>query len=335
MKTIITSISLLLINMIFFSSCFEEEEKMNLPPTEGDVQIGVAALTETYEYQVYYDLVTNTTVKTNTFDKWDLAFLCSDTAWHIRLNNAKFMYAGNSFNTNFEEVTNDDGIEMYFDRSDGDVDSLAIKDWLDLSGENPVSRNHVYVIDRGYGEGYSTVGFVKVIFETPQDNTYRIRFADLDGENEQTVIIEKDTTINYVCFSFDTGIADIEPPKTEWTLLFSLYQTLYQDLFGNYQPYLVKGALLNPHNVTANMDTLLNFSDITITDIENFEFKTELDIIGHDWKYFNFEEGYYSVLSEQNYLIQNNDGYYYRLHFIDYYNETNEKGYPTFEFARL
>ena len=334
-----SKLTILVVILTFtLTSCFVEDEIINLPPipsTAGDLQYGQAALTQTYKYQVFYDLVTNTTVKTNLFSDWDLGFSTSDTSWDIRLNNAKRMYAGNTFNTNFEEVISETGIDMWFDRSDGNPDSLALGGWVDLSGGTPVSYNYVYVINRGYDENFLEAGYRKIIFETPEDNKYKIRFAELDGQNEISFTIEKDTVVNYVCFSFDNGIVDIEPPKNNWSLLFTLYQTLYQDLLGNYQPYMVNGALLNPHNVSANIDSLLEFYDITINDTYDFEFKTDLDIIGFDWKYYNFEEGYYSIVDGQNYLIKNNDGYFYKLRFIDFYNDSNEKGFPTFEFARL
>lgn len=329
-------ITIILLSAIFIlTSCFTEEGIIELLPTTGDVQIGQAAMTQTYKFQVFYDLKTNSSVKTNIFSDWDLGFMTSDTAWHIILNNAKTMYAGNSFNTNFEEVTSASGIEMFFDKSNGNTDSFAIAGWINLSGETPVSENYVYVINRGYNEDYSNAGYKKIIFETPENNKYKIKFADLNGENEQSFTIEKDTTVNYVCFSFDNGIVDIEPPKNDWTLLFTLYQTMLSTSTGELVSYTVKGALLNPHKVTANIDTLLNFSEITIEDTYNFEFKTDLDIIGYDWKYYNFEEGFYTIVTNQNYLIYNNDGYYYKLHFVDFYNDTNEKGYPTFEFGRL
>lgn len=329
-NTILFSLAILII-----SSCFEEEKIINLPPTASDVQIGQAEMTQLYTYQIFYDLKTQTTVKNNVFANWDLGFLSSDTAWRIILNNAKKMHAGNSFNTNFEEVTSANEIEMRFDKSNGNKDSLATAGWIDLSGEMPVSNNYVYVIDRGYGENFMNMGYKKIIFQTPENNKYKIKFADLNGENEQIFTIEKDTTVNYTCFSLDSGIVNVEPPKNDWSLFFTMYQTLYMDATGIYQPYLVNGVLLNPHNVSANIDTLFDFEEITINDAANFEFKTELDIIGFDWKFYNFDDGIYTIIPGKNYMIRNNNGYYYKLRFIDFYNETNEKGYPTFEFARL
>ncbi len=326
---------ILLSAIITLTSCFTEEGIIELPPTAGDVQIGQAIMTEYYIYQVFYDLKTNSTVKTNIFSDWDLGFMTSDTAWHIILNNAKTMYAGNSFNTNFEEVTSASGIEMLFDKSNGNTDSLATAGWINLSGETPVSENYVYVVNRGYNEDYSNAGYKKIIFETPENNKYKIKFADLNGQNEQSFTIEKDTTVNYVCFSFDNGIVDIEPPKNDWTLLFTLYQTMLSTSTGEFVPYTVKGALLNPHKIIANIDTLLNFSEITIEDTCNFEFKTDLDIIGYDWKYYNFEEGFYTIVPDRNYIIKNYDAYYYKLRFIDFYDENGVKGTVTFEVVRL
>ncbi len=329
------NIILFLLLILIISSCFEDEDIIKLPPTESTVEIGQAAMTETYMYQVFFDLETNAVVKTNIFSDWDLGFSTSDTSWRIVLNNAKKMYAGNSFNTNFEEVTSMDNIEMFFDKSNGNPDSIATNGWIDLSNEIPVSNNYVYVIDRGYNENFLNDGYKKIIFQTPEDNKYKIKFADLDGQNEVTLSIEKDTSVNYVCLSFDDGIVDIEPPKNEWSLLFSMYQTLVPSIAGDYYPYLVNGALLNPYNVKAQRDTLLDFENITVNDITDIELESNLDIIGYDWKFFNFEAGIYTIVPGQNYIIYNNSGYYYKLSFVDFYNETSEKGYPTFRHARL
>ena len=66
-----TTIPILLIFLIF-TSCFQEDKIINLPPTAGDVQVGQAAMTETFKYQVFYDLETNTTVKTNVFISYNI-----------------------------------------------------------------------------------------------------------------------------------------------------------------------------------------------------------------------------------------------------------------------
>lgn len=318
-----------------FSSCFQEEELRTLPPTSGDLEVGIAEMTDDYRYQVYYDLATNTAAKSVLNTSWDLGFACSDTTWHIILNNAKAMLAGNSGKKNFGEVTSTANIKFTFDNSNGNPDSIAISEWLDVSGDEMLATGNVYVIDRGTDENFLNIGHKKVVFETSGDNTYKMRFANLDGSNEQVVSIEKDDDKNYVCFSFDNGIVDVEPPKTEWTLLFTSYQTvLYTDV-GEAVPYLVRGALLNPYLTAAGMDSLLVFSEVSLADTVQFNLTTRRDVIGHEWKYYDFDDGIYMVEPDKNYIIRGQDSYYYKLRFISFYNNLNQKGYPAFEFRRM
>ena len=59
------------------------------------------------------------------------------------------------------------------------------------------------------------------------------------------------------------------------------------------------------------------------------------DIIGYEWKDYDFDNAMYQVDPDKIYILKNRIGFYYKLRFIDYYNSTGEKGYPTFEFLRF
>ncbi len=320
--------------VLFFFSCFKEEEIIELPQTSVELQVGKITKSM-YNNQIFYDLESNSIIKSNANTEWDLGFACADTTWHIVLNNANTMFAGNSQNTNFEQVTSVDGITMHFDNSGGYIDSLAINNWLNTSGEKPEATGFVYVIDRGYDEHQSHLGYKKVVFQTPENNNYIIRHADLNGSNEQTINIEKDETKNYVCFSFDNETVDIEPPKTDWTLLFSSYQTMLYTDEGEATPYLVRGVLLNPYEVKAVSDTALGFSQITINDTLILNFSTQRDIIGYNWKFYDFDNGLYSIVENMHYILKTQDECYYKLRFISFYCNANKKGFPIFETSIL
>lgn len=333
-KTYILFTILLAITFVL-SSCFEDEEALSLPSTAGDTQIGIAQIGENATYQIFYNLADNSVAKTTVFDTYDIGFSCSDTSWNIRLNNSRLMSVGNTFNTNFEDVKSPSGLNMIFDKSNGNPDSLALGYWADYSSNAPVSRKYVYVVNRGYNADLSSAGYKKIQLLSPENNKYKIKVADLNGNNEQLFEIEKDISVNFIWLSFDTGIVNIEPKKDSWSILFTIYQTMYADLNGNLYPYGVRGALLNPNNVSANVDTTNSFDEITLEIAQNTKLKTESDIIGFDWKYYNFDDNYYSIVQDKSYIVKNNDGYLYKLRFIDYYNDDNQKGYPKFEFKRL
>ena len=330
MKILITYLVLL----FAFTSCFEEDEMV--PPHEtGNLTVGEVELTETYKYQVFFDLETNKEVKQNLISEWDLGFETSDSGWHIILNTSRMMLAGNTGKTDFEAVKNNNGATMNFDPSHGNLDSAAIGNWYNISAGEPVSKEFVYVIDRGTDEDFNPIGEKKVKFSLQDENNYVVRFANLNGSDEKTVVISKDTAVNFVCFSFEKGIVEIEPDKNSWDLQFGKYSTLLFTDVGDPYPYLVTGVLLNPYKTQAAADTTHLFDEVNFEIAETQNLVNQKDIIGYEWKEYDFDNGMYTVMPEKIYILKNRVGYYYKLRFIDYYNSTGEQGYPTFEFLRL
>ena len=327
-------LSTYIILLLALTSCFEEDE-MVPKHDPGNLTTGTVELTETYKYQAFYDLETNTTVKQNLITEWDLGFETSDSGWHVILNTSKMMLAGNSGITDFETVKSSSGITMNFDPSHGNLDSSAVGNWYQVAEKIPVSLGIVYVIDRGTDENGEMLGEKKVKFDFQDENTYLLRFANLDGSAEKTMTIPKDTAINFVCFSFEKGIVEIEPNKNSWDLQFGKYSTLLFTDVGDPYPYLVTGVLLNPFKTFAEMDTIHQFDEVSFEIAEEQNLVSQKDIIGYEWKEYDFDNGMYKVNPENIYILKNRIGFYYKLRFIDYYNSTGEKGFPTFEFLRL
>lgn len=321
--------------VLFLSSCFKEEEAIYLPPTSGVTQVGQVAMGENYSNQIFFDLTSNLAVKTHEFDDWDLGFSCSDTSWHIILNNAKTMAAGVSAYTEFDLLKSSTGITTNFDNPSGRVEDMALYGWYEKVGQTAVSTHKIWLINRGTDLDYLPLGNRKISIEIGDHGQYILRHAKLNGLLEDTIVIEKDPSLNYVSFSFDNGIVPIEPPKTDWTLLFAGYQDIIYTNEGEPVPYLLRGALLNPYYTWAGMDTSLVFDNIVLADTLHFVMNRQLNSIGYEWKYYDFDNGTYSVVPNRNYLIKNYQGYFFKLRFIDFYNSQHQKGYPTFEFQRL
>ena len=319
--------------LFLISSCFKEDELV-MPHEPGSILTGEAAMGNYYENSVFFDLVSDSAVKSNTYVIWDLAFECIDSGWNIYLNSAKMMYAGNTLDTVFSNIPTQNGQDMFFDKSDGNPDSTAIGKWYGTQGDTLFSYKYVYVIDRGYNESGNSIGFKKVTFNF-ENGDYRIRFANLDGSGEKTFLMEKDPAYSKVYLSFENGKIDFAPEKDKWSILFTRYTTMLFTIDGEAYPYLVAGVLVNPENVSAVLDTSLTFENIQLSDTALFSFSQNLDVIGHEWKYYNFTEGIYSIEPGRNYLIRNYDGLYYKLRFISFYNDQGEKGFPVFEFGAL
>lgn len=321
--------------MIIISSC-EKEEIAISAHEKGDITTVSVELEPDYRYQVFYDLESNTEVSRTLKTEWDLGFEASTNGYHVILNSSKAMQAYNSGTTNFASVTTTPTIGWTWDEPNGSMDSTAIGEWADLSSGSLVSHNMVYVIDLGYNYLGTHLGYKKLVIEGLDANGYTIRYADLNGANESTFAITKDPTYNFSFFSFSDGgkMAIIEPPKEDWDLIFTQYTHVFYD---DPEPsfYLVTGVLQNRNNTLANIDTIIGFPTFTYDDVAPLLLKKSSNSIGYTWKKYDYDAGSYTIYSDKNYVIQDEQGFYYKLHFIDFYNASGEKGTPTFEYQKL
>jgi hypothetical protein len=156
--------------------------------------------------------------------------------------------------------------------------------------------------------------------------------------------VKKDNNYSFVYFSFDNGgqVKNIAPRKDLWDLEFTMYTHIFSETPDNIQqpdtliPYLVTGVLQNPDGVAVGELFNRPFADITLDEAMNQILEEDaIDVIGYDWKYFNFDAVTYDVIPNRAYIIRDTEGYLYKLQFIDFYSITGEKGFPKFQFQRL
>ncbi len=327
---------------LLMTSCFKEDEKIT-PHDPGDVKTVVIEMTNNYKYQVYYDLSSEMVVGSNEKKTWDLGFECSAEGWHIILNTSNFMQAARTGLTDFSVALDTAGLRFKYDESTGNPDSTAIGNWLEfMPPDSAKSYSHeVYVIDRGYDEVGNLRGMKKVVFLELSGDHYTFKYADLDGTGEQTFSIVKDPAVSYVYFSFDSGgqSLTLEPPSYDWDLLFTQYTTLLYTNEGDPYPYLVTGVLSNPMTVEVHQDTLFDFQSLDRQIAQDLDYNSLRDEIGYDWKDVVGDVGSgnvsYVIVPGIHYIIRDWQGFYYKLRFVNFYSNTGEKGYPTFELQRL
>ena len=323
-----------------FTSCFKEDEMVQ-PYDRGDVVVKTIEMTQYYTNQVYFDLEMGEEVSVINKNEWDLGFECSADGSHIILNTSAFMVAANSRLTNFEQVFDTTGLRWKFDKSDGDLDSTAIGNWFTIEGNDTIYPGTVFIINRGYTDLGALRGIKKIQFNKLGNDTYHFRFANLDGSEEHNFAVQKDPLVSFTCFSFSGGGQQLsfEPPIDSWDLLFTQYTTLLYTDEGDPYPYLVTGVLLNRLNVEAALDTIYDFTEATISTISGADFNSRLDFIGYDWKELvgdvNSGNVSYVIVPGRTYFIKNRKGFFYKLRFTGFYNNSGEKGYPTVEFKLL
>jgi hypothetical protein len=309
--------------LFIFSSC--EKKEIAVPKHEsGDVTTAQVHMGSDYKYQIWFDLGTNSIVKTNLKTDWDISFDCSDTSSWVFLNTSKMMTAAISNSSVFEEVTSRTGLTFNPDHPNGRTDSLGIGNWM--------THQKVCIIDRGYDAAANHLGYKKILITALSNNEYQIRYANLNGSAEQSATITKDSLYNTIAFSFNTNqVMHIEPEKNAYDICFSQYTALFYNPF---QPYLVTGVVTNPA-IRVALDKQVNFDEIDYTQAAGFTFSKAKDVIGYAWKEYDFDNDTYRIYSGNTYIIQDPAGFYYKLHFVDFYDDKGSRGSPAFEFQQL
>lgn len=325
METIKKNIYLFVI-VYMFSSC----EKKELPAPvydRGDVTTVQVEMTSNYKNQVWVSLSEHKIVSTNFKTDWDLAFEASATGSHVVLNSSKAMKVYKTNFTTLSQVTDTVGlgINTKADVPSGNIDSTAIGDWQ--------SSNTVYVVHRGYSETGLQQGYYKLKITSLTSGQFMFEYANIFGSQTYQGTVTKNDDYNFMYFSFTTNQqVVIEPKKTNYDLCFTQYTHIFTNPL---YYYLVTGVLNNTHHIRIAKVTDKSFSEITVNDTLGRIFSNTKNVVGYDWKSFDLNTSLYTVDPTKVFIINDNKGFYYKLHFIDFYNALGIKGYPTFEFKKL
>lgn len=331
----------ILLGLIVLSGCFKEDEPIP-PHPKGELKQEVIPLTQYYINQVYFSLPNGEQVSMNQKNDFDLSFACADTSYIIRLNTSTFMKAAQTEFSELEQVSDTAGLVWLFDKSDGNPDSTALRNWVNIEGSDTTYLNKVWVINRGINAAGFNLGLKKAKFSKLENDQYYFTVSNMDNTDIQDIIIAKKEGYNYTQYSFEDGgyFEQTEPETENWDLLFTQYTTLLFTDEGESYPYLVTGTLINEKRTLVAFDSTLVFNDIGLADVSSLSFTSNLDAIGYEWKELvgdiNGGDFYYNTKSNYNYIIKSQGGIFYKLRFLGFYNEeTGEKGFPTFEYQQL
>lgn len=316
--------------LVLATGCFEED--LPVPPYESPE--GVADITipmgPIYDKQFFFDLSTQTIVKTVSRDEWDLAFEAGPDESQIFLNSARFMRVVKFENADFESITSvPSSAEWVVDAPSGHRDSLAMRNWAPTT---------VYVLDMGYTPGGALLGRKKFQCLSVNNSGYTVRVANMNNSLDTVITVHKKNDRNHVYLKIHGSepFPDIEPSKASWDLLFTQYTSrVFNNSSQKFEDYSVNGVLLNPYQVEAARAFQKPFMDISYTDLENYTFSKARDIIGYDWKWYDFDGETYLVDVNKSYIVKDTEGFYYKLRFIGFMNNAGQKGYPRMELAKF
>jgi len=233
------------------------------------------------------------------------------------------------------------GVELY-SYPNGDTSSWAHVDTAGLSTWTPLYNSPEYWEDGAFNVGalghpdygwgiynmvtHSVIGDSLYIINTESgykklwivnkisvENTYHIRYANLDGSDEMTSSIDVNpyTDKNFIYYSLGTHEKIDREPALEWDLLFTKYIDFTEDMSGNMSEYLVTGA-------TSNVDHFANkFTEVGV-DFDDWASKSMDSLkntVGYDWKSFNMSTFSWEVDDSTAFFVKDSEGDVYKLIF--------------------
>ena len=319
------------------SGCFRPDEAIAPFEPGSDVTLTEVAMASfdpaigdtRYDNQVFWDIRSGqlTSVKRTS---WDLAFESAEDGDGIYLNSANFMQiapAGEEFGRSWSRAEIN-ALVFDFDSASGEREFTALAGWR-------ASPGTVYLLDRGLDEQLQPRGYVQIQFLGRSGDGYRFRYARQDGSEPREAIVQGREGYTFAYFSFDKHqTVDVAPPASDWDLSFSYYTYKYPDGI----TYWLTGTLLNPAGVAATRvsDSLVLWDALSLADTLAFPLSEARDVIGFDWKTYLFgPPARFVTHSEQLYLLRDTEGYYFKLRFLDFYNDQGWKGFPLVETAYL
>ena len=267
------------------------------------VQIGMGS---SYQYDIYYSFDDGITAFPER-NNWELAFSTDLYEGNIRVNsgNPVYLYEVAQSNKYWSQITGLPSDAQLLRNSNEDWSigaflSNATLDfnygWGNFNFENEsIEGEKIYIID--YPEGQK-----KIRINNFYMGVFNFTIANLDGSNEETIIIDSSLyqDKNFIYFSLNNNqIIDREPEKDNWDLLFSRYEEEYVTLNNDTMPYVVTGVLSN-QNLTYQFDGSINQNP----DIFLLNFNYDINAIGYDWKEYT---GSFIMVPNRSYFIFSQD----------------------------
>lgn len=270
-----------------------------------------------YTNQVWYNLENGTETSVGG-QAWDLGFQINGFSAAILANTAY-------------------GAELFI-YPNGDtsawltVDTAGINNWT--SWHNPASTWNQGAFNQGLDTsnavdlGWGTYNFInhhitgdsifvwktasgaikKLWIEKLASGTYTFKIADLNGSNLSTKSLTKSnfTGKNFGYYNIaQDSILDLEPLANTWDLVFSKY---IEDLG---IPYSVSGIRTNIGVETAQVYPVANTTTYDSASTQTYTY--DQNIIGHDWKNFDFGCFCYLIEDSTVYFVKTDSSTYWKL----------------------
>ena len=324
MKTLFP-VALLSLMLLIASSCKKNEEALIQPPPVTKKSDSVV-MSAGYANEVYYSM-SNGIVQTSPRATWDIAFRTMKRSSSILINDGA-------------------GVVLYtYPKADtsgwASIDTTGLTSWTPMYNDptdwenGAFSRNALGHPDYGWAiyndVTHNLIGdslfiiklrdgsFKKLwmVKKLSSQDTYKFRYASLDGSNEQTVSEDLSSlaATDFSGYSLQTNQRIVfEPVKKSWDILF----TKYMSVQSNGTPYLVMGVLSNDSLKTKKFYPVA----LTYTDSGPGKWDSTRSSIGWNWKVFDMNTFTYKIVDSTVYFVKSVQGNAAKLYFTGFSGST-------------
>ena len=151
---------------------------------------------------------------------------------------------------------------------------------------------------------------------------------------QATITKEKDYNFSLFSLLNDRQVtAENTPKKTDFDVCLRTYTHIYTDQ--DNEPYLVVGLILNDKNTSVALIKTDNYDGVKYQDALAQTYSSAVNAIGFDWKTFSFDTYLYTITPNRVYVVKTQKDQYYKIRFLDFYDELGAKGATKIEIQQL
>ncbi|MCH7401483.1 HmuY family protein [Belliella kenyensis] len=335
---------------MMIASCTDNENPtVETPPVE-EAYIELNGGGTTFPNMVFVDLSAEEQVAVRR-DSWDFAF-SNGSAFQVLINGTTGAMAYETAYTVFSEVD-----EAYVNnlKSSGSLD-LSFNN---LSGilrvdnpSNPLNNGSVFgnlanneqeakvfIVNRGES-GADTREWIKVKIYV-SNNKYIIEYAPSNSNEVTKVEVSKNESHNFIYFSIDNGIVEVEPVKEKWDFVWTAgtSSTPYAQATDGTLAYFFQDLVY--HNIYGGvgakemLESDLPYEGFDIQDLQGLNFNVDNRLtIGSNWRSGGGPTSSPSARGDRYYIIKDKAGNHYKLRFLSL-TTGGERGRPSLEYALI
>lgn len=193
---------------------------------------------------------------------------------------------------------------------------------------NPVTKivegDSLYLLEVTSG---TTTTYKKLYIQDKNFGVWHFRYADIDGSNEvnDSIVASNANAQNLDYYSILTGATVAREPDSVkyWDIVFKRYHELLAPTYDTYYPVMgIWAASKDVKVAQVDNESVTTFDYKTLGDAD---YKTEANIIGADWKFFDMGVFQWKLRDSLAYYIKGQNGAIWRVYFTAFGGQANGK----------